>query len=285
MKTVLETLQGGTEYLEKRGVPEARLNMQLMLAHRLSCSKLDLYMQFDRPLGEEDLAPLREMLKRRGSREPLQHVLGEVEFAGQTFKCDARALIPRPETEELVMELIANPPMLSTGDRIVDVGSGSGVIGLSLAKVWKEKELEVTLIDYHEEALALARENAEALDLADCVNFIHSDLLDNNLGPYALIVANLPYIGTAEIQDLEAEVQRDPVTALDGGPDGLDLIRRLIAEAATRLKPGGKIVLEIGSDQADSTQALFKEGPFEAIEVATDLSGRDRFVSAIRTAN
>ncbi len=283
MKTVLETLQGGTAYLEKRGVDDARLNMQLLLAAQLGCSKLDLYMQFDRPLGEEELAPLRELLKRRGAREPLQHLLGEVEFAGQVFKCDARALIPRPETEELVLDLIKSPPALSAGDRIVDVGTGSGVIGLSLAHAWKDRELEIVLVDQHEAALSLAKENAESLELSSHVEFIQSNLLDDAAGPFAMIVANLPYVTSAEMAEISAEVLHDPHTALDGGTDGLYLIRRLIAQAATQLSLGGNLLLEIGAAQADATQALLNEGPFDGITSLTDLAGRDRFVKASRT--
>ncbi|MDB4491752.1 peptide chain release factor N(5)-glutamine methyltransferase [bacterium] len=283
MKTVLETLQGGTAYLEKRGVDDARLNMQLLLAAQLGCSKLDLYMQFDRPLGEKELAPLRELLKRRGAREPLQHLLGEVEFAGQVFKCDARALIPRPETEELVLDLIKSPPSLSAGDRIVDVGTGSGVIGLSLAHAWKDRELEIVLVDQHEAALSLAKENAESLELSSHVEFIQSNLLDDAPGPFAMIVANLPYVTSAEMAEISAEVLHDPHTALDGGTDGLDLIRRLIAQAATQLSLGGNLLLEIGAAQADATQALLNESPFDGITSLTDLAGRDRFVKASRT--
>ena len=283
MKTVLETLQGGTAYLEKRGVDDARLNMQLLLAAQLGCSKLDLYMQFDRPLGEEELAPLRELLNRRGAREPLQHLLGEVEFAGQVFKCDARALIPRPETEELVLDLIKSPPALSAGDRIVDVGTGSGVIGLSLAHAWKDRELEIVLVDQHEAALSLAKENAESLELSSHVEFIQSNLLDDAAGPFAMIVANLPYVTSAEMAEISAEVLHDPHTALDGGTDGLYLIRRLIAQAATQLSLGGNLLLEIGAAQADATQALLNEGPFDGITSLTDLAGRDRFVKASRT--
>ena len=191
MKTVLETLQAGTAYLEKRQVPEARLNMQLLLAHQLGCSKLDLYQQFDRPLGEEELSPLRELLKRRGLREPLQHILGEVEFAGNSFKCDSRALIPRPETEELVTALIDSPPDLSKGDRVIDVGTGSGVIGLSLANAWRDRGLEIILVDAQDSALSLARENAEQLGLKEAVSIKKSHLLDDAPGPYQLIVANL----------------------------------------------------------------------------------------------
>jgi release factor glutamine methyltransferase len=283
VKTVLETLQGGTAYLEKRGVTDARLNMQLLLAAQLGCSKLDLYLQFDRPLGEDELAPLRDLLKRRGEREPLQHLLGEVEFAGQVFKCDARALIPRPETEELVLDLINSPPPLTTGDRIVDVGTGSGVIGLSLAHAWKECGLEIILVDQHEAALSLAKENAEALDLSSGVRFVQSNLLDGAPGPYALIVANLPYVTSAEMAEVSAEVLHDPHTALDGGADGLDLIRLLVVQAASHLSPGGNILLEIGAAQADATQALLKDGPFEGISCQPDLAGRDRFVRASRT--
>ena len=283
MKTVLETLQGGTAYLEKRGVADARLNMQLLLAAQLGCSKLDLYMQFDRPLGEEELAPLRELLKRRGAREPLQHLLGEVEFAGQVFKCDSRALIPRPETEELVLDLIKSPPSLTKGDRIVDVGTGSGVIGLSLAHAWKDRGLEIVLVDQHEAALALARENAEALELDSSVSIIQSNLLESVPGPFALIVANLPYVTSAEMEEVSAEVLHDPRSALDGGTDGLNLIRPLIVQAARHLAPGGNIFLEIGASQADATQALLNDGPFEGVTCLTDLAGKDRFVKASRT--
>ncbi len=282
MKTVLETLQGGTEYLEKRGVPEARLNMQLMLAHQLGCSKLDLYLQFDRPLGETELQPLRDLLRRRGSREPLQHLLGEVEFAGHTFKCDTRALIPRPETEELVDQLIRNPPPLVPGDRVVDVGTGSGVIGLSLAKSWRDHNLEFNLVDLEPAALELARENAENLGLSENVSLIRSSLLDAVPGPFQLIVANLPYIASGELETLSPEVRRDPQTALDGGPDGLELIAKLIEQARTALAAGGRIFLEIGAGQAEKTLSLFRSGPFENIAAHRDLAGIERFVSAQR---
>ncbi len=278
MKTVLETLQGGTDYLEKRGVPDARLNMQLLLAHQLGCSKLDLYMQFDRPLGEEELAPLRELLKRRGQREPLQHVLGEVDFAGHTFRCDARALIPRPETEELVSRLVNDPPALQEGSRVADVGTGSGVIGLSLAHAWQDRGVHCVLIDVEAPALALAKENAVALGLEDTVTFVESNLLAEAPGPYALIVANLPYIARSEITSLSPEVQADPVSALDGGEDGLDLIRQLIVEAAEHLAPSGEIFLEIGEDQGEATLALLAGAGFVDGSKASDLSGRERFV-------
>ena len=282
MKTVLETLQGGTEYLEKRGVPDARLNMQLMLADQLGCTKLDLYLQFDRPLGEPELGPLREMLRRRGLREPLQHLLGKVEFAGREFKCDGRALIPRPETEELVDQLIKHRPAMKSGERVADVGTGTGVIGLSLAKAWENRGLQFFLIDIEHAALSLARENAATLGLDSTVQFVQSDLLASAHGPFRLIVANLPYIAHEEMPSLSPEVLKDPHSALDGGPGGLKLVERLIEQAATHLSPGGQIVLEIGSGQAPATMALFSKGPFENIAIESDLQGVERFVSANR---
>ncbi|MFT4641104.1 MAG: release factor glutamine methyltransferase [Verrucomicrobiales bacterium] len=280
MKTVLETLQRGTEYLEKRGVPDARLNMQLMLAHQLECTKLDLYLQFDRPLEEPDLVPLREMLRRRGLREPLQHVIGKVEFAGHEFKSDERALIPRPETEELVGRLIKEPPSIEPGQRVVDVGTGSGIIGLSLANAWKDRGLEFVLVDVEDAALALAQENAIALELESSVQLVQSDLLESAPGPYHLIVANLPYIAHEEMVSLSPEVLKDPHSALDGGPGGLQLVERLIEQSNTHLSAGGRITLEIGAGQADATMALFSKDLFENITKETDLSGIERFVSA-----
>jgi release factor glutamine methyltransferase len=280
VKTVLETLQRGTEYLEKRGVPDARLNMQLMLAHQLECTKLDLYLQFDRPLEEPDLVPLREMLRRRGLREPLQHVIGKVEFAGHEFKSDERALIPRPETEELVGRLIKEPPSIEPGQRVVDVGTGSGIIGLSLANAWKDRGLEFVLVDVEDAALALAQENAIALELESSVQLVQSDLLESAPGPYHLIVANLPYIAHEEMVSLSPEVLKDPHSALDGGPGGLQLVERLIEQSNTHLSAGGRITLEIGAGQADATMALFSKDLFENITKETDLSGIERFVSA-----
>ena len=282
MKTVLEALRGGTEYLERRGVPEARLNMQLLLAHHLGCTKLDLYLQFDRPMCEKELEPLRQMLRRRGTREPLQHVLGEVEIAGQIFKCDARALIPRPETEELIMRLVEDPPPLEPGDRIVDVGTGSGIIGLSLARAWRRQGLDFLLVDIGDDALSLARENAESLHLKDAVTLVQSDLLGDAPGPYQLIVANLPYIPRETLDTLSPEVHRDPEIALDGGPGGLQVVDRLVAQAAAHLSPGGRILLEVGAGQAEATAALLESGPFGNIAMDADLSGVERFVSASR---
>jgi release factor glutamine methyltransferase len=152
MSTVLETIDGGARYLEKRGIGDSRRNMQIMVAHQLACTRMQLYTQFDRPLGESELVPLREMLKRRGEGVPLQHVLGVVSFHHRDFKSDARALIPRPETEELAEWILS----MSMGDdlKVLDMGCGSGVLGLTLAA--ERPSWHVTLADVSEDALALA---------------------------------------------------------------------------------------------------------------------------------
>lgn len=279
MKTVLETIQSGTEYLAKKGVESPRLNMQLLLAHALSCKKMELYLQFDRPLGEAELQPLREMLRRRGLREPLQHILGEVEFLDHTFRCDARALIPRPETEELVDFLIKHPPEFQVGDRVADVGTGSGVIGLSLAAAWREGP-EFDLIDTSAEALALAEENRDRLGLPkEKVHLRRADLLPKSLA-YRLIAANLPYIPTGEIPGLSPEVRRDPLAALDGGKDGLDAIERLMPLAKSALLPGGMLALEIGSGQVGRVMEGLAGHGFTSLETRRDMSGIERFVFA-----
>ena len=277
MSTVLETIDGGARYLEKRGIEDSRRNMQIMVAHQLACTRMQLYTQFDRPLGESELVPLREMLKRRGEGVPLQHVLGVVSFHHRDFKSDARALIPRPETEELAEWILS----MSMGDdlKVLDMGCGSGVLGLTLAA--ERPTWHVTLADVSEDALALTKENAAALGIGNA-RFLRSDLFSAVEGEFDGVVANLPYVPESERASLSREVMHDPALALFGGADGLEVIRRFIPEALRRLKPGGWMVLEIGHDQASQVEEILRSSGFADIEVKTDLSGVARFPFARR---
>jgi release factor glutamine methyltransferase len=277
MSTVLETIDGGTRYLEKRGVEDARRNMQMLVARQLGCTRMDLYLQFDRPLEETELAPLRETLKKRGEGIPLQHLLGTVYFHKYEFKTDARALIPRPETEELAEWILKWE--LAADLQILDMGCGSGVLGLTLAG--ERPGWHVTLADVSPDALSLTRENAAALEISNA-NFLESDLFSAVAGPFDGIVANLPYVPESERATMAREVLHDPALALFSGADGLDLIRRFIPQAFQRLKPGGWLVLEIGHDQASQVAEILQACSFNAIEVKTDLSGIARFPFAKR---
>lgn len=272
MSTVLETIDGGTRYLEKRGIEDARRNMQMLVARQLGCTRMDLYLQFDRPLEESDLIPLRETLKKRGEGIPLQHLLGTVWFHKHEFKTDARALIPRPETEELAEWILTW--QLSTAQSVLDMGCGSGVLGLTLAAA--HPGWEVTLADVSPDALALARENSVALEIPNAT-FLQSDLFSAIDVRFDGIVANLPYVPETERATLTREVMHDPALALFSGTDGLDLIRRFIPDAFERLNPGGWLVLEIGHNQASHVAEILQTSAFTAIEVKTDLSGISRF--------
>lgn len=277
MSTVLETIDGGTRYLEKRGIEEARRNMQLLVARQLACTRMDLYLQFDRLIEETDLVPLRESLKKRGEGIPLQHLLGTVWFHQHEFKTDGRALIPRPETEELAEWILSRD--LPETRRVLDMGCGSGVLGLTLAAA--RPEWQVTLADVCPDALALARENAVRLEGGN-TRFIQSDLFSAVEGAFDGIVANLPYVPETARATLAREVLHDPALALFGGADGLELIRRFIPEAFPRLQPGGWLVLEIGQDQASQVAEMLHSSRFTAIEVKTDLTGIPRFPFARR---
>lgn len=279
MKTVLDVITATTDYLRKSGVESPRLNIEHLLAHVMGKRRMDLYLEFDRPLGEKELAPLRDLVRRRAQREPLQHLLGTVEFLGLTLKSDARALIPRPETEQLCEMLVAQagmPECIWKAGRIVDVGTGSGCIALALAA--KLPEAQVTGLDASDDALALARENAALLELTARVTFTKSNLLAAVEGPLDLIVANLPYIPSGELAALQPEVQRDPSAALDGGADGLDIIRRLLPEAAAKLRSGGVLAMEVGHDQTAVLAAEFPAHGFIGTKILKDHQGRERFI-------
>lgn len=299
MKTLLEVLQSGTDYLARQGCEEARATMQHLMAHVLHCNRTALYSQFDRPVEETELAPLRELLKRRAAGEPLQHLLGSTEFFRREFLTDARALIPRPETEELVEMVLKKIPARPV--RVLDMGTGSGIIGVTLALELKERAKEVVLADISPQALDLALENA--MRLGARVSTIQTDLFENiplekaaplpaetdstvaapgkeenNPGQetrFDIIVANLPYI--AEGEELAQEVMKDPHTALFGGPKGWEIIERFLARARHYLNDNGFVALEIGYDQAPAVTQIMDGYGYNYIEVLKDMSGIARF--------
>jgi release factor glutamine methyltransferase len=274
--TVLDVLQSTTAYLKKREIETPRLNAEHLLAHVLDRKRIELYLEFERVLEETELAPLRELVRRRGQGEPLQHLLGTVEFCGNVFKCDPRALIPRPETEELV-EFIKSE-IQNQKSEILDVGTGSGVIALSLAT--KFPEAKVHAIDVSGDALALARENAERLGLGGRVHFTKGDLFENFFERCDVIAANLPYVSMQSRKSLSPEVLRDPEVALFGGDRGDELIRKLIAQAPERLQPNGLLALEIGIGQAEQLRAFLLEKNYHDIESKNDYAGIPRFLFA-----
>lgn len=276
--TVLEVLQSSTEYFKKRKIDHPRLNAEHLLAHVLGRTRMELYLEFERKLLESELAPLRDLVRRRSEGEPLQHLLGTVEFCGQTFLCDKRAMVPRPETEQLVELLEAEVRSQKSALSIVDVGTGSGVIALSLAK--KIPEAEVFAVDVSEEALSLAKENAERLGFGERVRFLKSDLLANVEGTFDIVVANLPYIARQDRHLLSREVLHDPEIALFAGANGEEVLRALIDQAPSRLKPGGLLALEIGIGQADALLELLAQKKYNDISVKSDYSDVSRFLFA-----
>jgi release factor glutamine methyltransferase len=274
--TVLEVLQATTAYLKKRNVENPRLNAEHLMAHALGRKRIELYLDFERKLTETELGPLRELVKRRSEGEPLQHLLGTVEFCGLTFLCDKRALVPRPETEQLV-ELVETR-IENRELRIVDVGTGSGVIALSLAA--KMPEAQVLGVDVSEDALALAQENAARLDLSERVQFLKSRLLENIEGAFDLIVANLPYVSIQDRHNLSPEVLHDPEVALFAGAQGDELVRELVDQARLRFRPGGLLALEIGLGQSEVLLSALAEKNYRDISSKNDYNGVTRFLFA-----
>jgi release factor glutamine methyltransferase len=262
--TLAEVLSGAARYLSARGIDTPRLDAEHLLARALGLHRIELYTQHDRPLTESERAQARELVRRRGAREPLAYVLGDWDFRHLTLKTDARALVPRPETEVLVERCLA----LLEGTpepRILDVGTGTGAIALALKH--ERPDARVTATDRSAAALALARENAQANGLD--IELIQADLLDGLAGPFELVVSNPPYVDAEELETLEPELAHEPEEALvDRGQT-----RRLVETARF-----GWLVLEVHEARARDVAAQLQRSGFADVHVSKDLAGRDRIV-------
>ena len=298
--TVLEAIKRSTEFLAKKGVESPRLQTELLLAHLLKQPRMRLYLEFERVLTPPEVDGIREFVKRRGQREPLQHIVGSTSFCGLEIAVNRDVLIPRPETELLAERgwtflnqlstlrssatedgAIPNPPPTATA---LDFGTGSGCLAIALA--CKCPAAEVYAIDISSDALALARQNATRHGVAERIRFLPGDgfAAAPEGARFDLIISNPPYIPSGEIASLQPEVRDyDPHRALDGGADGLDYVRRLAAECAPFLKPQGRVMLEFGDGQAEAWRAILEEQMWIVEAIEPDYTHRPRILVARRS--
>jgi release factor glutamine methyltransferase len=278
--TVLEVIQRSSEFLGRKGVESPRLQVELLLSHVLQLPRLKLYLNFEKTLTEAELDRVRGMVKRRGDREPLQHIVGSTSFCGYELAVNRDVLIPRPETEQLAEKAWQQLEKLSSA-RVLDYGTGSGCLAITLAL--KCAQVEIHAVDISEPALAMAQKNSAVHGVGERIRFYASDgfsSLPRNL-QFDLIVGNPPYIRSADIPHLQAEVRDyDPRSALDGGADGLEFYRRIASEAPRWLRPGGILLLEFGDGQEKALAEMFSTAPWRAASIALDLSGRPRILIA-----
>jgi release factor glutamine methyltransferase len=279
--TVLEIIKRTTEFLATKGVASPRLNAELLLGHVIGRRRMQLYLEFERPLTAAELDQLRPLVRRRGQQEPLQYVLGEAEFRGLRLKVDRRALIPRPETE-LLVELVhtwagTQAPVL----RALDLGTGSGAIAAALATLWPGAA--VVAAERCPEALALARENFAALGLEGRIQPVAATWFDGvPTGPYDAIVSNPPYLTAAEVAATAPEVrEHEPRAALEAPEEGLADLRAILEAAPGYLRPGGLLALETGCDHRAALCARLQAAGFQSVAAHQDLTGRDRFILAV----
>lgn len=291
MKTWGEILALSGEYLAGKGVPDAAIAAELLMARLLKCGRGFLSPYRDKEPSERYLEAMRRGMARLVKGEPLQYVLGEWDFRTLTLTCDRRALIPRPETEELVTHVLrflraraaASTSSSGAPPLIVDVGTGSGCIILSLAKEFTQPATFLGL-DISADAIALARENAERCGLAERVTFAVADGLDDfdEPGLVDVLVSNPPYIRTADCETLDPRIRQwEPRSALDGGVEGLDFYERFVGDALNILKPGGAVFFEIGDEQGAALRKLLFDAGFDDIRILPDDAGHDRYACAV----
>jgi release factor glutamine methyltransferase len=286
--TVLQAIQRSVDFLAKKGVESPRLHAELLLAHVLKVPRMKLYLDFERILNDDEQTALRELVRRRGQREPLQHILGTACFCGLDLAVTRDVLVPRPETEllaELGWQFLksigerpgSNPPTA------LDFGTGSGCIAIALAVQCPTARLHA--LDVSTAALALAKQNAARHAIDSRIEFLAGDGFAALLAGarFDLIISNPPYIPAAEISTLDPEVRdHDPRLALDGGADGLDFYRRLAREASAFLRPGGRIMVEFGDGQEAAIQKLFEGEKWIVESVKPDYNRKPRILAARR---
>ncbi len=283
--TVLETIRRSTDFLAQKGVDSPRLQTELLLAHVLKVPRMQLYLNFERPLSAGELDATRQLVQRRGRREPLQHVIGSTSFCGLEIAVNPNVLIPRPETELLAERgwqfLKGRSGPDSSGPTALDFGTGSGCLAIALAHHCPAARVHA--LDISRAALEVARQNAARLTVSDRLEFIEGNgfaALPRD-ARFDLIISNPPYVPSGEIAALQPEVRDyDPRVALDGGADGLDFFRRLAAEAGPWLPPGGKLMLEFGDGQDGRVREIF-EGQMWVVEaLVEDYNRRQRIMIA-----
>ena len=277
--SVRRVLTWAAEDLKRRGNDNARLDAELLLSRVLGIDRIGLIMQSERPLAPAELDRFRELFKRRRAGEPVAYLLGEREFYGLMLRVDARTLIPRPDTERLVEIALERTRARSMLGAALDLCTGSGCVAIALSRA--RPTWSVTASDISADALAVARHNAHRTGAVYNLELLEGSLFAAVTGRrFDLVTANPPYIPTGEIPGLPVDVRGfEPHLALDGGPDGLSLVREISAQASQHLTPGGLLALEIGADQGPAASAILEQQGFRAVEVALDLGGRARVVS------
>ncbi len=281
--TTLAVLDWTTRRFSDAGITSARLEAQLLLAHVLGCSRVQLYTGFDKPLAEAELTGYRELIRRRLGGEPVAYLLGEHEFWGLPLHVSPDVLVPRPDTETVVEVARATRTDRTAPCRVADLCTGSGAIAIALAKELPAARIVAT--DVSPAAVALARRNAERNGFAERIEVREGDLWGAVAGErFDLIVSNPPYIASTVIPTLSAEVKREPILALDGGADGLAFYDRICAAARVHLEPGGALVVEHGFDQADAVRARFEAAGFQRVTLVQDLGKNPRVTWGIAPA-
>lgn len=279
--TITRVLEWTKQYFANKGIENPRLDAEILLCAVLKCERITLYVHFDQPLSEEELTEYRGYVARRAQQEPLAYILGEKAFMKHSFKVNPAVLVPRPETE-LLVESVAKAAAGAGAASLLDLGTGSGAIIVSLLELLPEAV--GTAVDISAAALAVAGENAEAIGVSSRLTLVESDLFAGLPAgqTFDIIVSNPPYIPAADIAGLDADVQREPRGALDGGSDGLDFYRRIAAGCGTWLKPDGMLAFEVGIGQAQQVAGLCRQAGLTVTALRKDYAEIERMVFATR---
>ncbi len=286
---VVSLLKTSADFFKQKGIDDARLNVELLLSHVLKMRRFDLYLNFEQPITPSELQTFRDLCKRRMSGEPVQYILGEEEFFGLKFAVDKRVLIPRPETEQLVEQIISDAPKLSDGDslRLLDIGTGSGCIAVALAKCIEHATL--VAVDVSPDALNVAKRNAQTNDVAHKIEFRELDVLSATFAAqfsetFDVIVSNPPYIPEAEKATLQPEVRdHEPHLALFS-KTGFEFYEKISSDARALLRDGGRLYFELHADGAEKTSEILTRNGFQDIQLLQDYSGMTRIAVAVKSA-